>query len=172
MQRRALAYDAAGAVSYEALESWAQMLFDKLAVPPPPSWSAPGVQELISADKALWVRLSEHTQTKLGQSDPTTGHLFTDDAIMALSEHPEVVFHFLPSKPSKQSASNQQAETGRKRPRSSHRPPANARASSAPPPHPKGAGKSRIEVPPGCTIKFGEQGKPICMKFNLGLCRA
>ena len=146
MQRRALAYDAAGAVSYEALESWAQMLFDKLAAPPLSGWSAPGVQELIS-----WVRLSEHTQAKLGQSDPITGHLFTDDAILALSEHPEVVFHFLPTKPSKHSASNQQADRGRKRPRSSHRPPANARASSAPLPHPhakspKGAGKSRIEV--------------------------
>ena len=24
----------------------------------------------------------------------------------------------------------------------------------------------------GCSIKFGDNGKPICMKFNVGACRA
>ena len=35
-----------------------------------------------------------------------------------------------------------------------------------------GKGKGKIVAPEDCTIKFGETNKPICMKFNVGVCRA
>ena len=35
----------------------------------------------------------------------------------------------------------------------------------------KGKSKGKITIPDNCEIKFGEQQKPICMKYNIGTCR-
>ncbi|CAE7525817.1 unnamed protein product [Symbiodinium sp. CCMP2592] len=177
-QRRAMAYDIAGVATYEALDAWAQNLFDRLSTPVPSSRYSPiGLEQILAADKALWVRLSQLSRGLLGRSDAATGALLVDNLILDLSNHPEVVWHFLPlanashTPPPKPHAA--QAARKRKRQRASSAPPVPAASPGRTPA--KGPGKgsgagSRIQVPDGCTIRFSKG--PICMKYNLGTCRA
>ncbi|CAE7226871.1 unnamed protein product [Symbiodinium sp. CCMP2592] len=179
-QRRAMAYDIAGVATYEALDAWAQNLFDRLATPVPSSRYSPiGLEQILAADKALWVRLSRLSRGLLGRSDAATGALLVDNLILDLSNHPEVVWHFLPlanashTPPPKPHAAQPARKRKRSQRRASSAPPAPAASLGRTPA--KGPGKgsgagSRIQVPDGCTIRFSKG--PICMKFNLGTCRA
>ena len=113
------------------------------------------------------MKISEHTRSKVtGVS--ATGVKNVDTAIQELQHHPDVQFYMLPL-PLRGGPSN---PTGG--------------VQSEPyqhPPDPKGKGKGkkggkdpgkgRVQIPDGCSIKFGEnKNKPICMKFNVGACRA
>ena len=54
--------DVAGIISYDVMERWHQSLFDRLHYEPPPHYVAPGLAQLIAADKALWLLVSEDTR--------------------------------------------------------------------------------------------------------------
>ena len=113
------------------------------------------------------MKISESTRSKVtGVS--ATGVKNVDIAIQELQHHPDVQFHMLPL-PLRESP---------------HNPGGGVRSEPYQhPPDPKGKGKGkkggkdpgkgRIQIPDGCSIKFGEnKNKPICMKFNVGACRA
>ena len=162
--RRSLAYDLANVASFEVMESWSQLLFDRICQDPPAGYRHISTDQIIQADRKLWVKISELTRSKVTTVNEY-GEKHVDAALKELSHHPDVQFHMLPLplRTSSESA------------------PSNPRFQ----PYPqkgeaKGKGKSsgkegkgRIQIPDGCAIKFGEnKNKPICMKYNVGACRA
>ena len=167
--RRSLAYDLANAASFEVMESWSQLLFDRICQEPPTGYRHISADQIIQADRKLWVKVAEQTRSRV-TGVTADGVKNVDAALKELSHHPDVQFHMLPlplRDSSQASSSNQRFQ-----------PYQQNRAS---PPEQKGKGKAggkeqgkgRIQVPDGCAIKFGEnKNKPICMKFNVGACRA
>ena len=166
MQRRALAYDMAGVASFLILEKWSNLLFEKLQQEPPHGYRYVNHDQLLRADKALWLRVAEETRAQVqgnGLRKPV------DDAIEKWSLHPEIQYHIMPM-------------------------PSSAPSTAAPKPQPNAAGaspksvikdfeaktakgkgkgkqKGKITIPENCEIKFGDPPKPICMKYNIGTCR-
>ena len=124
--RRSLAYALAGIASFEVLEGWAQLLFDRVFQDPPS-----GHKHIIDVSKAL------------------------DVAIKEVSHHPEVQFHMLPSPTYGAVAGASSAGDPRATPY--HPIPDYGRKGKT---KDKGKGKEK------------GAGKPICMKFNVGACRA
>ena len=182
-QRRALAYDAAQLLSFHVQDKWNQALFDRMSCPTLPGFTAFSLDQLLAADRALWLKLSEQTRGTIKQLD-ASGAKLGDVAFAALANDPEVMFHCLP------------LPKGVPRPPPAHdRPRGKKRAlddsskgrgkakggPSTQPPKSSGKGKSkqeqpstRITPPPGAKVKFGDPSKPkyVCMKANLGKCRA
>ena len=75
LQRRALAYDVANLFRYDIMERWHQSLFDRLHHEPPPGYLAPSLHQIVAADKALWLLVSEGTRAKLTEMDPDNSTL-------------------------------------------------------------------------------------------------
>lgn len=166
--RRSLAYDLANVASFQVMETWTQLLFDRVCQDPPAGYRHIAIDQIIQADRKLWIKISEQTRSKVtGLS--ASGEKNVDVAIRELQHHPDVQFHMLPL-------------PLREKP---HHDPAGSRVEPYPQnPNLKGkghgkkgakdgAGKGRIQIPDGCSIKFGEnKNKPSCMKYNVGVCRA
>ena len=63
MTRRSLASDAAGLIyEYETFQKWVQSLFQLLRQACPPGFKAPGVSQLLRADRRAFVRMQELTR--------------------------------------------------------------------------------------------------------------
>ena len=91
--RRSLAYDLAGIAIFSVLDLWTKKLFEKMNEAPLANRLI-SVEQVINADKALWVKVSNDTRGKL---QPKTG----DDKPFDVSftkfcEHPEVLQHLTP----------------------------------------------------------------------------
>ena len=163
MQRRALAFDMAGVASFLVLEKWTNTLFEKLQQEPPQGYRYVSHDQIMRADKALWIKVAEETRAKV-QGDGTSCPV--DDAIEKWSVHPEIQYHMMPMPGG--ATTNKPAGTSG---------PSAAKTiikdSENKPVKGKGKGKSKgkIQVPEDCEIKFGENQKPICMKYNIGICR-
>ena len=184
-QRRALAYDAAQLLSFHVQEKWNQSLFDRMSCPTLPGFSAFSLDQLLAADRALWLKLSEQTRGVIKQLD-TSGAKMGDAVFAALAADPEVMFHCLPLPKGvpRPNPGHAPLPRGQKRPLAS-----TAKGSSVPrpsnkgPPAAKGSSKGkakqgqtgqRITPPQGAKIRFGPEEKPkyVCMKANVGKCKA
>ena len=171
LQRRALAYELAGVASFKVLEKWTNHLFHKLQQEPPPGFRYISQDQLIRADKALWLKVAEDTRAKVQVS--VDGTKSVDVAVEKWSMHPEIQYYIMPM-PNGHGGSG-----GHLRDRSDKGdPPIKKDPNKNKEDDPdrkgkgKGKGKNKIKVPDDCTIKFGESNKPICMKFNVGACKA
>ena len=92
--RRSLAYDLAGIATFSVLDLWTQKLFEKMNEAPLSSYKHISVEQIINADKALWVKVSNGTR---GRLQPKTGTDKPFDVAFAkFSEHPEVLQHLTP----------------------------------------------------------------------------
>ena len=163
--RRSLAYALSGIASFEVLEGWTQLLFDRVCQDPPSGYKHISIEQIVAADRHFWVKLSEQTRSKVHTL--VDGVKAVDAAIKELSHHPEVQFHMLPL-PIYTSAPGPKDDS---RPGPYH----DGHKGKGKDDKGKGkgkGGKGKITIPPGCSIKFGDSGKPICMKFNVGACRA
>lgn len=168
--RRSLAYELAGVASFEVMEGWSQLLFDRVCQEPPSGYKHVSIEQVMVADRKLWVKVSEETRSRV--TGLTNGRKNVDLAIEKFAHNPEVQFHMLPlplGQSSNASSSNQRfqpyaAPKGQ--------PPAKGKGGFKS--DGKGApGKGKIQIPNGCTNKYGENNnKPICMKYNVGACRA
>ena len=176
LQRRALAYDVANLFRYDIMERWHQSLFDRLHHEPPPGYLAPSLHQLVAADKALWLLVSEGTHAKLAEMDPDNATLRLCESHMNwYADHPDVLFHIMPLKSGGGSgggAANADA-TQPNRKRGGRR---GNQGSSQKAVH-QDSGKKEdapaytpIVVPDDCEIMFNN-GKPICKKFNAGRCK-
>ena len=117
------------------------------------------------------MKVSEKTRSKLHTT--IDGSKALDVAIKEVSHHPEVQFHMLPLPTYGAVAGASSAGDPRATPY--HPVPdygGKGKTKDKGKGKEKGAGKGKRVVPHGCSIKFGENGKPICMKFNVGACRA
>ena len=169
--RRSLAYALAGIASFEVLEGWTQLLFDRVCQDPPSGYKHISIEQIVCADRHFWVKVSEKTRSKLHTT--IDGSKALDVAIKEVSHHPEVQFHMLPLPTYGAVAGASSAGDPRATPY--HPVPdygGKGKTKDKGKGKEKGAGKGKIVVPHGCSIKFGENGKPICMKFNVGACRA
>ena len=166
--RRSLAYDLAGVATFEAVEGWSQLLFDRMCLEPPPGYKHISVDQIVRADKKLWTKVSEHTRARVtGTSADGTKNV--DAAIKELAHHPEVQFLMMPL-PLHSGTSSSTSSTVRAHPY----PADNQKGKGKSGAQSSGKqGKGNISIPDGCSIRFGENdSKPVCMKFNLGKCGA
>ena len=179
-QRRALAYDLAGVASYQVQERWAQKLFDKLHEAVPAGYRQLTVDQLIAADQALWVHVSNETASVMNTL--VHGEKAVDAAINKWAEHPEVRFHILPlpvpppAPPPRQTPYDRPPKgKGKDKDGSQHT------QQQWQPNQPKGKGKTKdggkdggktssTDLPQGCVAFDGD--KPICRRFNVGTCRS
>lgn len=167
--RRSLAYDLANIASFEVLESWSQLLFDRICQEPPTGYRHISTDQIIHADRKLWVKVAETTRSKV-TGTTAEGIKNVDVALRELAHHPDVQFHMLPlplRESSQSSSSNQRFQPYQQdRPQGAQQQKGKGKSGG------KDQGKGRIQIPDGCAIKFGEnKNKPICMKFNVGACR-
>ena len=176
LQRRALAYDVANLFRYDIMERWHQSLFDRLHHEPPPGYLAPSLHQIVAADKALWLLVSEGTRAKLTEMDPDNATLRLCESHMNwYADHPDVLFHIMPLKAGSSSVGGgpQAAPSQPNRRRNNRR---GSQASSQKSVQqgmakkPESPAYSPIVVPDDCEIIFNG-GKPICKKFNVGRCK-
>ena len=165
MQRRALAYDLAGIASFLVMEKWANLLFEKLQQDPPHGFRYVTHDQLLRADKALWLRVAEETRAQVqgnGLKKPV------DEAIEKWSLHAEVQYHIMPMPAASQSSVTKPAASGTT---ATTKPVVKDNDNKPSKGKGKGKQKGKINVPDNCEIKFGEPPRPICMKYNIGICR-
>ena len=166
MQRRALAYEIAGIASFVVLERWSNMLFERLQQDPPTGYRYVTHEQLIGADKAMWLRVAEETRAQV-QGDGLRKPV--EEAIEKWSIHPEIQYHMMPmpSGSSSSAATKPQQNT----PQSTVKPVVKDNDVRVAKGKGKGKQKGKIQIPEDCEIKFGDNNKPICMKYNIGTCR-
>ena len=164
--RRSLAYALAGIASFEVLEGWTQLLFDRVCQDPPAGYkhiSIEQIEQIVTADRHFWVKISEKTRSKLHTT--IDGDKALDVAINELSHHPEIQFHMLPL-PVYGAVGGSSVIDPRPTPYSGDGGKGKSKEKGKG--KEKGGGKGKIVAPSGCSIKFGENGKPICMKWKCG----
>lgn len=167
--RRSLAYELAAVASFEVMETWSQLLFDRMCQEPPSGYKHISIEQVMVADRKLWVKVSEDTRSRV--TGTTDGKKNVDIAIQKFSHHPDVQFHMLPlplNQGGGAASSNQRFQ-----PYPAAKGPPQHKGKGGQKADGKGApGKGKIQVPDGCVVKFGEgNNKPICMKYNVGACR-
>ena len=67
--RRSLAYDLANVASFEVMESWSQLLFDRICQEPPSGYKHISIEQILVADRKLWVKVSEDTRSSSDRRD-------------------------------------------------------------------------------------------------------
>ena len=92
-RRRALAFDLVGKGSYNIMTSYRADLLDHLHTPPPPGYSPITIQQVLRADRAAFIFLSER-MTSLKRD--TTNRIPMDHSLPNIPGQPTVAFHLLP----------------------------------------------------------------------------
>ena len=165
MQRRALVYDMAGGASFLVMEKWANLLFEHIQKEPPHGYRYVTHHQLMRADKALWLRIAQETRAQI-QGDGLKKPV--DDAIEKWSLHPGVQYHIMPMPRATQSSSTPRAQqnttAGTGKPVIKDNDIGTTKSKG------KRKQKGKINVPENSEIKFGENQRPICMKYNIGTC--
>ena len=93
LRRRALAFDLIGVASFDTINKYHQALAQRLQEPPPPGYSKVSLQQLIRADRAVFLRASELTTTLKRQ---VGGRLPLDGILDTILLDPSVAYHLLP----------------------------------------------------------------------------
>ena len=162
-QRRSLAFDLAGLATFHALEGWVNKMFLVLSRPIPPGYRPVNIQQLISADRALFIRAADALVGSLtgvpGRAKPL------DEQIVLLQDSPEIVQYMTPL----QGNDNKRPFT----PGDGSVPPPDPRKKPRPPKDPKKADPKKPKkfvVPDNCCSKT-DDGKPICYYYNTAGCK-
>ena len=159
--RRSLAMDQAGLCSFIEIEKWVQHLFSIQAREVPKGFQSISVQQLISADKALFIFASEKMIGTLlaapNQPKPLDAQIrtlmYANEVVRFLNPLPRLPEPHLPGKPQLKG----QPKGGGK-----GTTPKGKRDGKTP--------ETALIVPEGCVSKTVD-GKPICFGFNRGTCR-
>ena len=163
--RGSSAYDLSGMAIFTTLDLWTQNPFEKMNEQPLANYRSIPMEQVINADKALWVRLSNETRGKL---QPKTGEAKAfDTAFTRLCEHPEVLQHLAPLQNPTSSRPEQ--------PLSSFQAPRGKGSYQTDEKGKQGKGKCRtpgpgIQVPDNCEIFV--DGKQLCKRWQIGRCTA
>jgi hypothetical protein len=167
MLRRSLAYDQAGLISFTTLSSWSTKLFDLLSVDPPTGYKRISMEQLLNADKELFMKTSEVVRANLTAAPGAPKPV--DAAMMRLMDDPKVQYLLLPLPSLSGTSSSHTAGTA---------PATNRAAPYVTPPKPKGGGKDKGKdkgkgvpsIPDGCSGR-DPKNRPICFGFNTGGCK-
>ena len=155
--RRSLAYDMASVATFQALDKWTQKLMEKMAEQPPSGYRYVSVEQVLQADKAIWIRAADQSRSNLANT--TAGAKPFDDIFTRLMDHPEVLCYIAPLPHVKAPPVNDPPR------------PTNPKGGGKGDKGDKGKGKGKITVRDDCTI-FLSEGKQICKKYQVGACRA
>ena len=93
LQRRGLALDQVGLVSWEQHEHWVQHLLRSLTKDCPPGWSRPGISQLVQADREAFMVMSAELQTLKTSSN---GAWPMGDKLEALRYDPRITCLLMP----------------------------------------------------------------------------
>ena len=93
LKRRALAFDLVGVCAYDIMASYRADLLDHLHTALPPGYSAVSVQQILRADRAAFLFMSE-TMTSMKRD--AANQLPMDLALPTILSQPTVAFHLLP----------------------------------------------------------------------------
>ena len=98
LQRRGLAYDLVGVLSFRVHERWLQKAFAHMSTPAPPGYNRPTLQQVLRADRALWLELASRqpTLTRSAANAPATDARCLDKPFEEASSTMDVNFHFMP----------------------------------------------------------------------------
>eukprot|EP00439_Symbiodinium_sp_Y106_P070600 s945_g12.t1 len=94
LHRRALAMDLVGICSYHVIMEFHEYLMSHLTVEPPPGYNHVTIHQVLSADRAAWLRLAE--KLPKGLRAGADGKLPLDLELPLLQGDPKVAFHLLP----------------------------------------------------------------------------
>ena len=92
--RRSLAYDLANIGSFAVLDKWTQKLFERMNEPPLANYKFVSVEQILNADKSLWVKVSDSTRGRLNVA--TGPRKVFDVEFEKFCDHPEVLQHLMP----------------------------------------------------------------------------
>ena len=163
LQRRSLALDVVGVTDYFKVQAFADFLMSHLHEPVMHGFKPTSVQQVLAADRAAWIRLSELTPD--GIRTDSAGNLPLDALWARLETDPKVVFHLLA-----------QASAGHAAPGSAKRNADQAGLDQDPGPHKpgkkprKGKGKGKGQ-PPKEPANVPEELKGLCSFTKTGKCR-
>ena len=164
--RRSLAYNLANIGTFSVLDKWTQKLFERMNEPPLANYKFVSVEQVLNADKALWVKVSDSTR---GRLNVTTGTPKAFDVeFEKFCEHPEVLQHLMPL----QQSSSARGSGHHDDPFLSHQ---DVKHGGGKGDKGKSTGKGKtkgpgIPVPDDCEIFF--DNKQLCKKWQVGRCSA
>ena len=166
LQRKSLAMDLAGLVSYQVAETWHTYLYTVREREVPKNTKQVSLQQILDADKRLWILLSEEVRGKIvaaPSSAPTC-----DAVILRLSSSSDVLSYLVP----------QPEFRGPSQPRWEPYTSSGVKGKGKG----KGKGKERnkgkaSEATPTISIPEGahsttSDGKPLCFLYSRGKCWA
>ena len=167
LRRRALAFDLIGVATFNTINKYRQALAQRLQEPPPPGYSKVSLQQLIRADRAVFLRASELTTTLKRSAG---GQLPLDTILDAILLDPSVAYHLLPLPLSNSSS----AETSKDGKRPSADPGSSQRGAKIQkfakrPGGPGAVKKTNFAVPKELIGKLRQtpKGHRLCWSFNL-----
>ena len=163
LQRRSLAYDQLGIISYATLEAWMSWLFVQPSRIPPDDFCYISMQQVLQADKQAFVFMSERCRTGLAM---TNLGVYPAEAALQLAKSDPMVMATLQPLP---------------RRAAHHAPVPKAKATIAKPkaePRAKAKGKGKGKAVRGPAMPKqlqgmhakNEQGESLCYGYNLGTC--
>ena len=164
MQRRALAFDQAGLISWELHDKWISLLFHRMQESPPPGYSMTSLDQALRADRKIFVKMSEMCRANIVPLPGLARPL--DTALEKYMDHNDVLYLLAPmpniSESSTTSGSNRFQPYENK---------ISAKGKGGNKGKGKGKGKSKGKqggksvAPQGCLSKTPD-GKNICFGFN------
>jgi len=170
MKRRSLAFDIAQVCSFHSINAYCADLFDYLHHPPPPGYSPVSLTQVLRADRAAFLWMSEQMNTLKRDSH---GKLPLDEQLSRVLSQPSVSFHLLPLPVTKGSVEKPSAKPKSKPdPKRSRSPPRSTGVDH----HQKGKGKGKRgkrgrgpNVPKQLINKTLQtaEGERLCWPFNL-----
>lgn len=181
LQRRGLAYDQAGILSFEIHEKWIDFLLEHRLQKPPKGYAQVTWEQLMAADKELFKRVAEDCKT--GIRPLPSGDKPVEKAFDKWSESTRVTFLLLPLRETSSSSSSTLAKSGQS---SESEPPSITDSTRAIRPQVqrtiskkgkgkgKGRGKSKQspklpEALQGCRTQTNN-GAAFCWPYNLNNC--
>eukprot|EP00435_Cladocopium_sp_Y103_P045469 s290_g13.t1 len=163
-QRRNLAMDLSGLVSFDVIEAWTQFLFTQLMRDQPKGFSKITLQQVLDCDKQFFIQASHMTMGKLAALPG--GEKPLDETFEKLRESNEVLQYLIPLPASRVHEPS---------PAATPRP--NKTAKTETPAKGGGKGKtagaggpSKVQIPDGC-VTHDDQGKPLCFAYQTGKCK-
>jgi hypothetical protein len=159
--RRALAFDQANLISFGVLNSWTTRMFEVLSFDPPAGYRRVSMEQLMNADKELFLRSSEVLRSDL--VGPAGAAKPADAVVSKMMDDPRVQYLLLPL-PLSSSSSTAPVVT---KERPAPYPQGDAKGGKGS----KGAGKTgkkgklNVNIPDGCSTRDGKN-RPICFNFN------
>ena len=164
LQRRSLAYDQLGIMSYAVLESWISWLFVQPSRVPPDTFAYITMQQVLQADKQVFVFMSEKCRTGLTM---TNLGIYPAEAALLEAKSDPMVMAILQPLPKRSSPTVAKAKATIAKPKHEARTKVKSKGKG------KGEGKERGPAMPkelqGMHSK-NEKGEPLCYGYNLNTC--